>query len=727
MNVGSQPTFPGNEPTQSSSSTQHSADVDPNQLLLLVPDLDKRARELAKLSKTVKETSEQVKGDAQLKALEDFAKSLIAEPDLPAGSKEALDKWISEIAKQEQTDQTTAEAQTGAQTGKPQQQAQAKADTAAPTPGEDPNLLLMDDPKASPQVKTLGKLAQTIAASQGGKLTEEQVTLLSKEAGDVFSASSSKLTDADKQLLLAFIGQLEEFPSPEGDKKTADAPNRSATTTSSQDKGSTTTKTKSQDLPNLVMDELGLGEDVHQLGQQALSYVQGNNGKLTEKESDQLKEAAEALIAGGADGDDLKALQNFLKTLLTFPKIASGSESPLLLTEQGIDPKMITLAQYANAMVKGQGGNLTQAEMTMLKSMAEELMSQLSPEDQAVLKSWLTTLGQVPVTKPPPIQLFNPADLFAPQPSKENPFMKPGIMAMLAPILSEILTINNDIIRQSSKLKQSMMKLLVAMANEAFKFAIAAGQARADQLMQEASMHLALGISGAIQAGMSIASFGVQKGIEKKSIEPKIKQMNTEKKIGEWSQEKDLATGKPYAGRQEALKQAQEDGQGYEHGSPEFAKIVADKYNNGKFPDNHENPALRGQPFKTENGKENPVSENRFTASGGFGEKLGDIQAKQQMLNEKGFNFLPTFLSQVGGSANEFIQYAFKTAQVQDVLSAAANDAYKDMINQLMQLVTQTIQSSSEEMQSAQKNWESFAQLYRDFANTITQSIYRSG
>jgi len=585
----------------------------------------------------------------------------------------------------------------------------------------------MDNPQATPQLKTLGKVAQSMAASQGGKLTEEQANLLTKEAKEILGAQPSTLTDAGKQVLEAFITQLEEFPKAEDDAKAPDSATRSATTTPQEKGGSAKAKA---DLENLVMDDLGLGDDVQQLGQQALRYVQGNNGKLSEKESEQLKEAAEALIQGGADGDDLKALQNFLRTLLTFPKGAPGFESPLALTQPNIDPKMITLAQYATAMLKGQNGTLTQQEANMLKSMAEELMAQLSPDDQAVLAGWLGKLGMVPVAKPPPIQQFNPAHLFHPNAPKDNPFLKPGIMAMLAPILSEILAINNDIIRQSSKLKQSMMKLLAAMADEAFKFAMAAGQARANQLLNEAAMHMALGISSVVQAAMTIGAFGMQKGAEMK-VDKKLNSMNSARRMNDWAKEKPPGSDKGYTSRETALKEARADNKviGHEEGSPEFAKMVDTHYNGGGTIFKKDGTIHRKVEVgsKTLDNNPEPMKADDFTGPPSFGEGLNTLSQKQQLMSEKGFTFLPTFLGQVGKATDEFIQYGFMTAKVKDVMEETAATAYKDMITQLMQLVTGTMQSASEEMQSAQKNFESFAQLYRDFANTITQSIYRSG
>ena len=73
-------------------------------------------------------------------------------------------------------------------------------------------------------------------------------------------------------------------------------------------------------------------------------------------------------------------------------------------------------------MLKAQNGTLSQNEVDILKNMAEELMKDLSPEDQAVLKSWLGTLGTIKTTTPPPVQVFDNSMLFGATP-KSNPFL----------------------------------------------------------------------------------------------------------------------------------------------------------------------------------------------------------------------------------------------------------------------------------------------------------------
>ncbi len=733
MTIGNTPnpaSFPGQNVTP--TETKRSADVDPNKLLLMLPDLDKRVREFSKLTKNVEKQADQHVTDSQLKELENFAKALISEPNLPPGSKAALEKWISDVIAQTATPEAQAEgdaAETQNATTQPGQKAPADG---AQTPkaavrsgqapggdgtqanqtkqsstttqkavifGADPNLLLADNPDApDPSVKTLGKLASAMAKAQGGTLTPEQVTLLKHEAEAMFSATPSTLTDADTAVLLSFISQLEEYPTAEEPNGTADPNKASSKTAPDGTQKSQTRSAKAPDTTNLEMNELGLDDAVQELGKQAMSYVQGNNGKISEREAKQLTTAAEELIAGGADGDDLQALQKFIKELATFPRSgqsAASDASPLLLTQPGINPKMITLGQFANSMVKAQNGSLTEAEVTMLKGMAEQMMSELSPEDQALLKTWLGTLASTK-TAPPPKQnpAFDPAMLFGPMP-KHNPYMSPGIMAMLAPILAEIARLNNDIIRQGSKLKQGMMKLLVAMAKEAFNFAIQAGQAKAAQLQNDAVKYMSLGISQSLQAGMTMVMHGVEQKQQGK-FKKEAKDAKIDSKNRNWA----AGVGEDPKPSAATLKNRQTRLANAELHAPD-------------------NPRAQAKLLKKDAGEDM----GKLKRS-----EKGEIMATtSQRMQYSGASLGKTLVGQFGGAVDSFINAAFTFKNIEHVMNEATANAHKDLISQLMQLVTQTIQTASDEMAAGQKNFDSFVQLYKDFANTITQGMYRNG
>lgn len=727
LNVGgNQPNVPG-MPTGPTSEPKHAADVDPNKLLLMVPDLDKRARELNKLSKSVDQSQDKTMNDLQDKALVDFAKSLISEPDLPEGSKAALEKWISDILSDDTATTTTTTTQGdtpdaapqmatrsavmgqpqqpgSAVPGQPQQSGQTTTTTTTTTQtpiplGGDPAELLTDDPSvSSAPVKSLGHLASTIAAAQKGTLTPEQVTMLTQEANNLMGAVPSNLTDADTAMLQSFIGQLAEFPT--NDPK-------SPTKSSSTSQNAQTRSAKAPDTAPLEMSELGLSDVVQELGQKAMSFIQGNNGKVSEREAKQLEEAAEALIAGGADGDDLKALQNFIKALANFPRTATPGgptagatpdDSPLLMAQPNINPRMANLGQMASSMLKAQGNTLTPDEVGTLASMAESLLADATPEEAAILQKWLGTLGGVKTQAPPQMHVFTQSMLFGTTPAR-NPYMSPGIMTMLAPILAEILQVNNDIIKQSSKLKQSMMKMLVAMAEEAFKFAMTAGAAKAAQMEKEAAMHMALGISQCVQAGMAVGVFAVQSKQQSKFAN-ESKSAQQEKKISSWLKGEDLGPKpdpKVLADRNKAYGKAMDMGAT----TPEQLQS-----------------ALRSSP----QGKGFPELSKQTMA-----EKVEMHSQASQRMNISGAMLVKEMVQHLGQATDSFISGIFKASQVQDILREASANAYKDMISQLMQLITGTIQSATEEMQAAQRNFESFSQLYRDFANTITQGIYRSG
>lgn len=631
-------------------------------------------------------------------------------PQPQAGQPAPTPQAAGQPAPAPQPGQPVPTPQAGQPAPTPQPAAQPQAQTAAQEPqtqevvvfGGDPQELLTDGPEVkSGPLKTLGKIASETAKAQGGQLTHEQVALFKASANDLMRS----LVGADKSVLMAFLTQLEGFPASDKPKAPDAKSTNTPAKTSDSGQAAQTKSAKMPDVTALAMDELGLSDEVQKLGQQALNYVQGNGGKLSEKEAEQLKSAAEELMGQGMDGDDLKALQNFIKALASFPRTAAGTaDSPLLLTQAGINPKMITLAQYANAMVKAQNGTLTEAEVNILKNMAQEMMSELSPEDQATLKSWLNTLGNVPTTKPPKINVFHDSMMFGATP-KSNPYMSPGIMAMLAPILGEIMQLNNEIIRQSSKLKQGMMKLLTAMANEAFKFAIQAGEARAAELRNEAMMNITLGVSQIAQAGVALGMHSVSSK-QRKQMKTEAKGAMTEKKMKAWANDERVSP-EIRKNRNDLLDR-----------SNKFSSDPSERANFVRSQADHPNGRATyggGQKGKTD-------FENHS-----FGEKAEISSQVAQRMQLSGMTAVQSVVGHMGSSMDSFIKAGFTMANVKNVMDQAVANAHKEMISTLTQLVIQTMQTASDEMQAAQKNFDSFVQLYKDFANTITQSIYRNG
>ncbi len=775
MGVNVNNNAPQNQFTPESSTKPSSSNLDPLELLLLTAPDTQRAKDVKAFNKAKEVQRDKIDNtnSAQevLKELADISgKTLINQPVLQEGSKAALQKYIETLIKQDAQTQdptTTQTAPEGTLTGQQAPQTPKGAVFSGQTPttpqdgttkpqntpqapqvplsslGVNPQELLVNDQAESQPLKDLGKLAHSMAASQGGKLTQEQVTLLTQTATDLFTATPSVLTDADKTMLMSFMTALGEYPvsddpnAPEN-KSSSSTKAPSDTPSSAGTEGQRATRSaKTPEASQLLMDALGLSDEVRQLGQQAFNYVQGNSGKLTKQEGDQLQAAAEALINGGAEGDDLAALQNFVKTLATFPRsAATQTGSALLLTQQGLDPKLVSLAQYANAMLNGQGGTLTESEVTTLKNMAQNLMGELSPEDVAVLKTWLTTLGGTKVTTPPPLNVFHESMVFGARPAS-NPFLSPGIMAMLAPILSELLKINNDIIKQSSKLKQNMMQLFSDMAKEAYDFTIAAGKAKADQLQLDAVMNFALAGAQLAQGFTALAARGFTKASGDK-IDKKIQDKTAMSKMEKWSKgENEPAVPQHIKdGRKADFKAAQKDV--YEHdangkmvlqdGEPKLKPanpgeegLSASQRVSKALKDRHEARAQTDNRF-------HPISDDERSDfhKESFSEQLMRGQQRSTELQASGATAFSDFSKSGFDALQSAIRGGFDLAKVPLVMQEALDNAMSQMLSQLMQIVQQTISTASDDMASAQKSWEAAMQLYKDMASAITQGIYRS-
>lgn len=644
--------YPIDDPSlrPSGGSNDDSGPSDLNLLLLLQPS--KKVRDLGRLADSV-ENREAISQETR-DALQEFGLTLINDPQLPPGTKEALARWIAALANYPTT--PTQDADGDGKADKPD---------LLPT-GMDPNLLAMDGPDLLKSTKALGDIATAMASSQGGTLTMDEINALVQQANDLLA--DPNLPQADREALENFKAELMEYP-------IADMPETAGETTLPSTSDTTNPQgaerahtgqpnflraatTNPNGAPataepnNLLMDDPALSQEIKDLGTQAKAYALSNNGPLTKDQITQLRGEAQALIDQGAIDPDLAALQEFLKTLDAYPSIANAAKpTGLLLTQPGLNPKLINLAQYADLMARAQNGTLTPDEVALLQGMAAELMQELpNPADKEILKKWVeVTLANFPVRQPPSLRVFSEAMLFG-QTAGHNPYMEPGIMAMLAPILSELFVIYTDIIKQSSKLKQNMFKLMIAMAKEAYDFAIAAGKAKANQLQNDADKFFAMGLTQCLQAGLSMATFVGQKAYTAKNA------------------------GKLHD-------------QGYE------------------TPDN-----LKG----ADAGKQAAA------------QKL----SKAEFVNRAEMSSIPYFMNQLtgtlGGAVTNMVQSAYTAKNVGEAMDEAQNNAMKDMISQLMQLLQQTIQSSSDEMASAQKAWEGFVQLYKDFAQTITQGIYRS-
>ena len=82
-------------------------------------------------------------------------------------------------------------------------------------------------------------------------------------------------------------------------------------------------------------------------------------------------------------------------------------------------------------------------------------------------------------------------------PASDNPYLQPGIMAILGPMMIEMGSIFMKIILQSAEIQIKTMQATLAQALQAKELTEASGDARASQLEKDASMHTAK-MAGAI-------------------------------------------------------------------------------------------------------------------------------------------------------------------------------------------------------------------------------------
>ena len=101
---------------------------------------------------------------------------------------------------------------------------------------------------------------------------------------------------------------------------------------------------------------------------------------------------------------------------------------------------------------------------------------------------------------PPPVHLGAKPAL--------NPYLTPGIMALLGPILTQLTKIYTEMMRQSSLLKQKMIGLQSSMAQDAYNAQMAAGLAKRGQFQQDVLAAEAQIAGSVINLASSLAQMG---------------------------------------------------------------------------------------------------------------------------------------------------------------------------------------------------------------------------
>ncbi len=311
----------------------------------------------------------------------------------------------------------------------------------------------------------------------------------------------------------------------------------------------------------------------------------------------------------------------------------------LLITGEGISDYVSALGQSAKEMAVEHKGYLTDAEVELLQNVAQFQLSNpdLPPADAAALSKWLEVIAKYP--QDPSKIHEGKGNLTFLSHGGDNPYLHPGVMAILAPILSELGEITNQISLQSSKMQQAMMGLIMSMAKQAYNNSIQAGEARAKQLEADAQMHMTMAISAAVQ----IVSLAVTYAITTVKLDRAKSSYDTDKKT--------------------------------------------------------------------------LVGEDKSDRRQDYHDQRQDITRAESMVNN--------ITQQVGNIINNAISSATETAKVQLTKDAAFNEAMEKFLSQLQQIVSQTMNTAQQEGQSASRIWQGLNQLFKDFSNTITRSMYQ--
>ncbi len=315
------------------------------------------------------------------------------------------------------------------------------------------------------------------------------------------------------------------------------------------------------------------------------------------------------------------------------------------------------LGQYIVDKLKD---GLSTAEKAAIEGFIEGAMSSpaLPGPDQALLNKWLEMIKNAPTSAGSPVSGTDAI------PEEGNPYMRPGIMAILAPIMAKLFPVEMDIIKSSAKLEVAMQGLVLEMAKCSYQATINAGDAKAKQLEIDRDKDFALaamqfaqaGITFGMSAGFAAQKFAVSRGnllgskgkedYEAAKLDDKVA---TQARLKEGSIEKDEAIT---SSQRAVLKEHRDD-----------------------------------------------IRTSEQTATSVIG-SLG--QAGQSMVS--------------GIAENEKIQY---------VKIEAMQNALKEFFDKLSQTLQTTAQKASEEQKSADQAWQNFSNLYKDFGKLVVD-IWRA-
>lgn len=155
------------------------------------------------------------------------------------------------------------------------------------------------------------------------------------------------------------------------------------------------------------------------------------------------------------------------------------------------------LGEYIFDKVKD---GLSPAEKTAIEAFIEGAMSSpaLPAPDKELIGKWLDMVKNARTISDAAATGTDAAT------TVENPYMRPGIMAILAPVMAKLMPIMIDIIKSSAKLEIAMQGLMLEMAKASYTAAINVGEAKAKQLEIDRDKNIAAACIAFVSAGVNI-------------------------------------------------------------------------------------------------------------------------------------------------------------------------------------------------------------------------------
>lgn len=622
-------------------------------------------------------------------------------------------------------------------------------------PGVIPDLTFTDQPSVSGNVKELGKLAQSMVDDQGTLTTAEETTL---ENAARALLDSPELPAPDRQALANFLQTLSTVRTSDSNTDTATVDTGLAAQLSSEDPdqvdaaintmlGSRLTPEQKTALRDGILAKNRLDDgnsslkswnpDVIKqelLGMLKEAATQDQTLALTPEQEQAIDDAAQTLSTVNIISGTPPEIDPMLKTLTTstneaeiFDALKGQVDLSGLSDEdkQAVEGQLKELAHtIAEANKSGTPlGALTDIDADGINGFLNEVIdvegSGLSETGKAALSQALSSIATSIAVKNEANVITTTVSVVMGMLPPGNPYASPGIMATLAPVLSELAEIYAQIIVQSSALKQNMMGLMLAMAKEAFAFAIAAGEEKVKQLEIEVMQYIASAVLAGVMIGVSVSSTASQAGAANAN---RSRYMNpgkpgaTDKQIGQTgAYQKNDSTGAPRLDKNGDAIYVNENGdrlmptQTYKDNLAAYNKKVADGN-----PDPGPPPKFPDSP-----GSSRTATHGDYYQSTEYKSFSESILTPMMTLNQQ----LP---SQLNSMIDNSLKAIFTSMKIEPVRQEALMNAMKEFITQLIGVVNDTMRTAGDEMQRADKDWQAFNQLFRDFGATIRQSIYGS-